>query len=92
MKRLLKNLNPWKYVVIFALILAMVSAILSLIAPNKLSDFTDIITDGLKPNTTKLEKITTSIMSNFDTDKLQNKTFHILADSFNFLRKIKSVL
>ena len=81
MKRLLKNLNPWKYVVIFALILAMVSAILSLIAPNKLSDFTDIITDGLKPNTTKLEKITTSIMSNFDTDKLQNKTFHILADS-----------
>ena len=49
MKRLLKNLNPWKYVVIFALILAMVSAILSLIAPNKLSDFTDIITDGLKP-------------------------------------------
>ena len=81
MKRLLKNLNPWKYVVIFALILAMVSAILSLIAPNKLSDFTDIITDGLKPNTTKLEEITTSIMSNFDTDKLQNKTFHILADS-----------
>lgn len=81
MKRLLKNLNPWKYVVIFALILAMVSAILSLIAPNKLSDFTDIITDGLKPNTTKLEEITTSIMSNFNTDKLQNKTFHILADS-----------
>lgn len=101
MKRLLKNLNPWKYVVIFALILAMVSAILSLIAPNKLSDFTDIITDGLKPNTTKLEKITTSIMSNFDTDKLQNKTFHILADSsisqedssniMNLLNELKTV-
>lgn len=101
MKRLLKNLNPWKYVVIFALILAMVSAILSLIAPNKLSDFTDIITDGLKPNTTKLEEITTSIMSNFDTDKLQNKTFHILADSsisqedssniMNLLNELKTV-
>ena len=101
MKRLLKNLNPWKYVVIFALILAMVSAILSLIAPNKLSDFTDIITDGLKPNTTKLEEITTSIMSNFDTDKLQNKTFHILADSsisqedrsniVNLLNELKTV-
>lgn len=101
MKRLLKNLNLWKYVVIFALILAMVSAILSLIAPNKLSDFTDIITDGLKPNTTKLEKITTSIMSNFDTDKLQNKTFHILADSsisqedssniMNLLNELKTV-
>ena len=81
MKRLLKNLNPWKYVVIFALVLAMVSAILSLIAPNKLSDFTDIITDGLKPNTTKLEEITTSIMNNFDVDKLQKKTFSILSDS-----------
>lgn len=101
MKRLLKNLNPWKYVVIFALILAMVSAILSLIAPNKLSNFTDIITDGLKPNTTKLEEITTSIMSNFDTDKLQNKTFHILADSsisqedssniMNLLNELKTV-
>ncbi len=101
MKRLLKNLNPWKYVVIFALILAMVSAILSLIAPNKLSDFTDIITDGLKPNTTKLEEITTSIMSNFDTDKLQNKTFRILADSsisqedssniMNLLNELKTV-
>lgn len=101
MKRLLKNLNPWKYVVIFALILAMVSAILSLIAPNKLSDFTDIITNGLKPNTTKLEEITTSIMSNFDTDKLQNKTFHILADSsisqedssniMNLLNELKTV-
>ena len=101
MKRLLKNLNPWKYVVIFALILAMVSAILSLIAPNKLSDFTDIITDGLKPNTTKLEEITTSIMNNFDTDKLQNKTFHILADSsisqedssniMNLLSELKTV-
>lgn len=101
MKRLLKNLNPWKYVVIFALILAMVSAILSLIAPNKLSDFTDIITDGLKPNTTKLEEITTSIMNNFDTNKLQNKTFHILADSsisqedssniMNLLNELKTV-
>lgn len=101
MKRLLKNLNSWKYVVIFALILAMVSAILSLIAPNKLSDFTDIITDGLKPNTTKLEEITTSIMNNFDTDKLQNKTFHILADSsisqedssniMNLLNELKTV-
>lgn len=101
MKRLLKNLNPWKYVVIFALILAMVSAILSLIAPNKLSDFTDIITNGLKPNTTKLEEITTSIMNNFDTNKLQNKTFHILADSsisqedssniMNLLNELKTV-
>ena len=36
LKRLLKNLNSWKYLIITSLILAMISAILSLIAPNKL--------------------------------------------------------
>ena len=50
MKRLFVNLENWRYLFIFALILAMTSAILSLNAPNKLSDFTDVITKGLQPN------------------------------------------
>jgi len=50
MKRLFINLEKWRYLFIFALILAMMSAILSLNAPNKLSDFTDVITEGLRPN------------------------------------------
>ena len=50
MKRLFLNLEKWRYLFIFALVLAMVSAILSLNAPNKLSDFTDVITEGLTPN------------------------------------------
>ena len=41
--RLLKNLSPWKVIMIFALILAMTGAIVSLIAPNKLSKFADLI-------------------------------------------------
>ena len=44
MKRLLSHLKPWKLIMMFALILAMISAILALIAPNKLSNFTDVIT------------------------------------------------
>ena len=36
MIRLIKNLAPWKIIMIFALSLALISAILSLIAPNKL--------------------------------------------------------
>ena len=80
-KRLLKHLNPWKYVVISALVLAMISAILSLIAPNKLSDFTDVITEGLKPNTAKLEEIGNAISTNFTKENFETKIPNILIDS-----------
>ena len=49
-KRLFNSLNKWKYLLIISLILALVSAILALVAPNKLSDLTDTITLGLQPN------------------------------------------
>lgn len=78
MKRLLKSLNPWKFIMIMALVLAMVSAILSLIAPNKLSDFTDVITVGLKPNTEKLEEISTNILGVFSEEKMTEKVPSIL--------------
>lgn len=50
MKRLIKGLNNWKIIMYIALILAMISAILALISPNKLSTLTDEITIGIKPN------------------------------------------
>ena len=50
MKRLFISLEKWRYLFIFSLVLAMLSAILSLSAPNKLSDFTNVITKGLSPN------------------------------------------
>ena len=50
MKRLIKSLNKWKYSLVIALVFAFISSILGLITPNKLSDLTDNITDGLKPN------------------------------------------
>jgi len=81
MKRLLKSLNSWKFIMIFALTLAMISAIISLIAPNKLSDFTDVITEGLKPNTEKLQEISTSIYDNFSSSKMNEKIPSILSDS-----------
>ena len=43
MKRLFLSLNKWRYLLIIALILAMASAILAIIAPDKLSDFADTI-------------------------------------------------
>ena len=57
----------------FALILAMVSAILSLIAPNKLSDLADEIQKGIVPKTEKIEVITKEISKSFEQDNLINK-------------------
>lgn len=79
-KRLLSNLKPWKIIIVIALILAMASAIISLIAPNKLSDFTDIITEGLKPNIKKLEEVSTHISTSFSDEKLLKEIPNILAN------------
>lgn len=77
MKRLLSNLKPWRVIMVLALVLAMVSAILSLIAPNKLSDFTDTISKGLIPKTEKLEEISTKMASNLSEEKLNEKIVSI---------------
>ena len=61
-KRLFNSLNNWRYLLIFCLILAMTSAILSLVAPNKLSSLTDTITLGIQPNIS--EKIINEVLSN----------------------------
>ena len=49
MKKIIKSLSPWKTGIIISLTLAMISAILSLIAPNKLSHLADYITEGITP-------------------------------------------
>ena len=67
MLRLIKNLSPWKFIMCMALGLAMVSAILALIAPNKLSDFADLIGEGLVPNTEVLEEVSKKIENNLDS-------------------------
>lgn len=79
MKRLIKNLAPWKVFMIVALSLAMISAILSLVAPNRLSDFTDEITAGLVPRTENIAKISEAIFDNFSGDKLNLKIEAIIA-------------
>ncbi len=74
MKRLFASLKKWHVLLIFSLILAMTSAILALISPNKLSDLTDTITLGITPNIN--EDVIADIMSNPDIsaeDKIQFK-------------------
>ena len=63
--KLLKELKTWRVVLFIALILAIISSIFSIIAPNRLSDLTDEITNGIKPNTEKLEEISTKVQNNY---------------------------
>ena len=79
MKRLLSNLKQWHFLLSFALVLAMISAILSLIAPNKLSDFADTISTGLVPDTEKMQEINRAIGNNFSS--LETKVPEIMSST-----------
>ena len=79
-KRLLSNLKPWKFLLLVSLILAITSSVLALISPDKLSELTDTITLGIKPDTKKLEEITTNITNNLSKENLQSKINVILND------------
>ena len=76
MKRLFKSLGKWKYLFVTALVLAMISAILALISPNKLSDLTNIITDGIKPNIN--ETVIKDIMQDKDISLEDKQKFNEL--------------
>ena len=80
-KRLLTNLKPWKILMGLAVTLAFLSAILSLTAPNKLSSLTDVITEGIKPNTEVLQTVIEKIGTNFNEDEIKNKTAIILTST-----------
>lgn len=62
MKKLFHSLSPWKVIISFSIVLAMISAVVSLVAPNRLSTLTDYITEGLKPRVSeeRIKEIMTS--------------------------------
>ena len=64
MKRLFKDLEKWRLLFITSLTLALFSALLSTIAPNRLSKLTDVISEGIRPNTNKIQEISKQIYSN----------------------------
>lgn len=70
MIRIFKGLDNWRYLMILSVILALFAAVLSTIAPNKLADLTDVISDGIKPNTKKIEVIAKEITQNVEQNYL----------------------
>ena len=64
MIKLIKSLKKWHFAIIISLLLAFGSAIISLIAPNKLANLADYISEGVKPNIDNLTKVSTEIYKN----------------------------
>lgn len=98
MKRLFSELKAFKLLITIALILAVLSSVLSIIAPDKLSAITDKISEGLVVNKDNLEELSLKIQNNLN-EKLvalninlevaqKNETF----DISNLSEEMKDVL
>ena len=87
MKRLLKSLDNYRYLLIISLIFAFISAILSLISPNKLSLLTDEITLGIKPNVSE-EKINSILSSDTISIEDKIKLKELMDQDSNYMDKI----
>ena len=103
MKKLIHYLNKFHKLILIAFVLAAVSSILSIIAPDKLSDMADIISDGLIPNINEktIENIIDSneitiddktefieIMSSINEDSSSNEIFEAIDDMPKSIQEI----
>lgn len=77
-KRLIKELNAFKVLILISLILATASSILAIFTPNILSDLTDEISKGLVVNSNNLEKVTEKISANLTSDETKERFQNIL--------------
>ena len=73
-KRLFRELKSFRILICVALLLAVLSSILSILAPNRLSDLTDEISKGLVVKKDNLQTLTTEIQTNLKNGKMQDIT------------------
>ena len=76
--RLVRELDRYKVLIVVSLVLAMIGAILSILAPNKLSKLTDEISSGLVVNKDNLEILTNDIKDELSEENLKGKLFYQL--------------
>ena len=69
-KRLVNELNVYKTLIIIAFTLAILGSILSILAPNRLSDLTDEISKGLVINQNNMEILTKKTTQNLNEENL----------------------
>ena len=85
--RIFKSLKVWRYILVISCFLSMVAAILSTIAPNKLADVTDVISDGIKPNVENVQILSKTIMQNIE---IKNKDINEF-NSLSYQEKVNSL-
>lgn len=94
-KRTLKELKPFKILVIISLILSALSSILSLFAPDKLKELTDTVTEGLVVNQENIKELNEQIAKNFQNGipqeiTIDNTTISII-DQQQYIEKTKNL-
>ena len=70
-KRLFNELKSFHLLIIISLILALLSSIFSIIAPDKLSDLTDTISEGIVINTNNFQELNQKITNSINEEKLK---------------------
>ena len=71
MKRLFSELKSFKILIFIAIVLAILGSIMSIIAPNKLSDLSDKISEGLVVNKDNMQTLSEKVKQNFMTQNMQ---------------------
>ena len=91
-KRLFSELNTYKILIIVAFTLAILGSILSILAPNRLSDLTDEISAGLVVNQDNMEALNKKASENLSEEKLKGLLPEILSPNIseNNIRNIMS--
>lgn len=91
-KRLFSELNTYKILIIVAFTLAILGSILSILAPNRLSDLTDEISAGLVVNQDNMEALNKKASENLSEEKLKELLPEILSPNIseNNIRNIMS--
>lgn len=77
-KRLFHEINTYKILIIVAFTLAILGSILSILAPNRLSELTDEISAGLVINQDNMEALNKKTSENLSEDKLKEMLPEIL--------------
>ena len=90
-KRLFTELNTYKILIIFAFTLAILGAILSILAPNRLSSLTDEISAGLVINQDNLEALNKKASENLNEEKLKEILPELLSPDISE-ENIKNIL
>ncbi len=76
--RLFRELKSFRVLIAIALVLAVAGSILSILAPNKLSDLTDEIQKGLVVDSKNLEKLTKETTKSLNKDNLSKMMPEVL--------------